>query len=82
MTLLYQQSRQANIKENIALFSSWIDDWVDQSQSIAHYKQAIKAHLDLNQEKEACELSRQASSIYPKNKTVLTILAECQKSGF
>lgn len=81
MTLLYEQSRRAGIKDNVALFSSWIDGWVQRSQNIAHYKQAIKAHIDLSEEQQACELARQAVAIYPRDNTVADITRQCDSNG-
>lgn len=82
MTLLYQQSRQNGIQENIVLFADWSEEWVKQSQSIGHYKLTVNARLDLGQDERACKLAKQALRIYPTDKGLADLNQKCKQAGY
>jgi O-antigen polymerase len=82
MTLLYQQSKRAGIRDNVVLFADWIEDWVKQTQSINHYKQAIQVRLELAEDQRACTIGHTAMAIYPNDKFLQSVDKQCAKAEF
>lgn len=77
MSLLYEQSRQIGIHENIEVFADWIEGEVTRNPHINLFRLAIRARLDLKDEKMACALNERAQAIYPRDKGFNTIKDEC-----
>lgn len=77
MSLLYEQSRQIGIRDNIEIFADWVENELKRNPHINLFRLAIRSRLDLKDEKKACALNERAQAIYPRDKGFNTIKDEC-----
>lgn len=75
MMSLFNSSVRYGLDDNVRLLSKWGEQELKYNPHIAFYQLTVEAHIYLKQEQKACNLAKNALSIYPKDRKLKNILS-------
>jgi hypothetical protein len=78
MTSMYKSSVEYGIRENIEAFADWAEQQMKFNPQIGYFKLAVDSRLKLSEQKQACDIAKQANNIYPLEKDIASFVNKCE----